>query len=377
MRNCPICSDKELLLVVRNDKEYIRIEISDTGYGIEEKDLPHIFDRFYQIKHDDTSTGSGIGLHLVREYTKLHNGDITVSSEINIGSTFTVYIPTDLPKNNEDKYPDEEKNIISSIALLSTKEKDNKKKILVVEDNEEFRNFLTEQLSENYYVIDAIDGEQAEGLVLSEYPDLIISDLMMPKMNGIELCQRIKNNIQTSHIPFILLTAKISNESKIYAYEAGADSYISKPFSFELLSVRIKKLIEQQENRRKLFHKTIEITPSNITTTSLDEELIKKVLSFVEENINNSEYSTEDLSRDVGLSKAHLNRKLQSIVDLTPLQFIRSVRLKKAAQLLIDSQYNINEISYMVGFNTLKYFNSYFKHEFHMTPSQYREKNKE
>lgn len=361
----------------RNDKEHIMIEVSDTGCGIDEKDLPHIFERFYQIKDDNAPAGSGIGLHLVKEYARLHNGDITVSSQINIGSTFTVYIPVDLPKSNDKNHQEEKevKNEINDI-IPDTKEKDDRKKLLVVEDNDEFRNYLTEQLSECYHVIEASNGEEAEKLILSEYPDLIISDLMMPKMDGIELCQCVKSNIQTSHTPFILLTARTSDKSKMEGYEAGADSYISKPFSFELLCIRIKKLIEQQENRKMLFHKTIEITPSSITTTSLDEELVRKVLSFVEENIDNPEYSIEDLSKDLGLSKTHLNRKLQSIVDLTPLQFIRSVRLKRAAQLLVNSQYNINEISYMVGFNTLKYFNSHFKEEFQMTPSQYREKNK-
>ncbi|UVQ22178.1 ATP-binding protein [Bacteroides thetaiotaomicron] len=261
----------------RNDKEYIMIEVSDTGCGIDEKDLPHIFERFYQIKDDNAPAGSGIGLHLVKEYARLHNGDITVSSQINIGSTFTVYIPVDLPKSNDKNHQEEkeEKNEINDI-IPDTKEKDDRKKLLVVEDNDEFRNYLTEQLSECYRVIDASNGEEAEKLILSEYPDLIISDLMMPKMDGIELCQRVKSNIQTSHTPFILLTARTSDESKMEGYEAGADSYISKPFSFELLCIRIKKLIEQQENRKMLFHKTIEITPSSITTTSLDEELVRK-----------------------------------------------------------------------------------------------------
>lgn len=216
----------------RNDKEYIMIEVSDTGCGIDEKDLPHIFERFYQIKDDNAPAGSGIGLHLVKEYARLHNGDITVSSQINIGSTFTVYIPVDLPKSNDKNHQEEkeEKNEINDI-IPNTKEKDDRKKLLVVEDNDEFRNYLTEQLSECYRVIDASNGEEAEKLILSEYPDLIISDLMMPKMDGIELCQRVKSNIQTSHTPFILLTARTSDESKMEGYEAGADSYISKPFS--------------------------------------------------------------------------------------------------------------------------------------------------
>ena len=164
----------------------------------------------------------------------------------------------------------------------------------------------------------------------------------------------------------------MSEDSRIESYQAGADSYISKPFNFELLWVRINKLIEQREKRKETFHKTIEITPSSITTTSLDEEFVKKALGCVERNMDNPDYSLEDLSSELGLSKTHLNRKLAAIINMKPLQFIRSVRLKRAAQLLVGSQYNVNEIADMVGFNTLKYFNRYFKEEFGMTPTEYQ-----
>jgi YesN/AraC family two-component response regulator len=226
-----------------------------------------------------------------------------------------------------------------------------------------------------FLVIEAENGKIGEKIAITEFPDLIISDLMMPEMNGVELCKKLKSNIQTSHIPFIMLTAKSSDKAKMEGYEAGADSYIPKPFNFDVLLTRIRKLIEQQEKRKELFHKTIEITPSSITTNSLDEELVKKALLYVERNMDNTEYSVDDLSSDIGLSRSQLYRKLQSITGLTPIEFIRSIRLKRAAQLLLKSQYNVSEITDMVGFSTHKYFNKYFKEEYGLTPTQFRQEN--
>ncbi len=358
-----------------NHRKYISISVSDTGCGIPEDEYNLIFDRFYQVKYNNkTQPGSGIGLHLVREYVNLHEGRIEIDSKVNSGSTFTVHIPIDLtgPEPAEKTVKE-----ITSQEIKTDKESETREKtLLIVEDNVNFRNFLVEQLNTMFRIIEAEEGETGEKLALSESPDLIISDLMMPKVDGLELCQRLKKNIQTSHIPFILLTARSSDEAKIEGYEAGADSYISKPFNFEMLQTRILKLIEQQEKRKELFHKTIEITPSSITITSLDEELVQKALQYVEKNMDNTEYSIDDLGRDVGLSRSQLYRKLQSITGLSPLEFIRSIRLKRAAQLLMASQYNVSEIADIVGFNTLKYFNKYFKEEFRMTPTQYRQKNK-
>lgn len=363
-----------------NDREYIAISVRDTGCGIATKDIPLIFDRFYQTMNENGSklnNGSGIGLHLVKEYVKLHEGMINVESEPGKGSTFTVLIPTDL-KGEETENPTEENEWTATTEEdIKEEHEEEKKTILIVEDNDEFRMFLADQLKLEFNILEANDGKSGEELILSEYPDMIISDLMMPGIDGIELCRRVKNNIKTSHIPFILLTARSSDDIRMGGYEAGADSYISKPFNLDMLLARIRQLIEQQDKRKELFHKTIVISPSSITTTSLDEELVKRALVCVENNINNPDYSIEDLGRDVGLSKTHLNRKLQSITSLTPLQFIRSVRLKRAAQLLQNTQYNINEVADMVGFNTLKYFNKYFKDEFHMTPTQYREEFKD
>src|SRR5690606_27189403 len=192
--------------------------------------------------------------------------------------------------------------------------------------------------------------------------------------DGIELCQRLKGNIQTSHIPIILLTAKMSDETRMSVYAAGADSYLSKPVVYEVLLTRIEKLIEQQDMRKSLFHATIEVTPSSITINSLDEALVQKALQSVEDNMDNPEYGVEKLGKDIGLSRGHLYRKLQSITGQSPADFIRAIRLKRAAQLLRDSQLNITEIAYMVGFSTVKYFNKHFKDTFGSTPSQYRNK---
>lgn len=357
-----------------DDRKFVSISVTDTGEGISEVDKDHIFDRFYQTNtHRTLQGGSGIGLHILKEYVVMHGGQISVRSQIGKGSVFTVTLPIDLT------CPAPENTRIEVAPLQqkpNTHSSRKKRTILFIEDNNEFRSFLKEQLNEEFNVIEAADGEAGKEQAFLHSPDLIVSDLMMPKMDGIELCLQLKSDIRTSHIPFILLTALNSDEDKTKGYEVGADSYISKPFSFEMLQTRISKLIEQQQKRQDLFHKTIEITPSSITITSLDEELVQKALLFVEKNMDNTEYSIDDLGKDIGLSRSQLYRKLQSITGLSPIEFIRSIRLKRAAQLLTGSQYNVSEIADIVGFNTLKYFNKYFKDEFGMTPTQYRQENK-
>lgn len=360
-------------IVQEKEREFVRLDIEDTGCGISDKEQSTIFERFYQSKSNSfDGVGSGIGLHMVKEYVSLHGGKISVSSKVGEGSLFSVYIPVDLsvPESENEVAEEHEPTSLPSSGQANSKEK---KTLLVVEDNAELRHFLVEQLDQKgFNVLQAPDGKQGEEIALKKLPDLIVSDLMMPVQNGLEMCQKLKNNINTSHIPLILLTAKLSDETKIESYKAGADSYISKPFSFEVLDTRIEMLVEQQEKRRKLFHKTIEITPSSITTTSLDENLIRKALLSVEKNMDNSEYSVDGLALDLAVSRQQLHRKFHSIIGLSPSEFIRSVRLKRAAQLLKDSQYNISEISYMVGFNTIKYFNQHFKEEFGVPPTQYR-----
>lgn len=341
-------------------RDFACITLTDTGIGMSIEVLEHIFDRFYQAQQSDESlVGTGIGLHLVKEYVQLHEGEILVESEPGKGSVFILYIPMDLKVEEE--------------AVQETVTSDDRKKLLIVEDNQDFRHFLKEQLSETYQVIDAPDGEEGEKLAVEQNPDLIISDIMMPKVDGLELCRRIKHNVQTSHIPVILLTARSGDEAKISGYAVGADSYISKPFSFDVLLVRIKQLIEQQEGRKKEFRKTLRVNPSRITITSIDEQLLQKALKLIEEHIDNSEYNVEQLSTDMGMSRMNLYRKLQAITGQTPTEFIRTIRLKRAAQLLQDGKLNVSEVADRVGFSSSSYFTKCFKEQFGVLPTQYTE----
>ncbi|GGH08608.1 helix-turn-helix domain-containing protein [Sphingobacterium alkalisoli] len=355
-------------------RNYVEIVVSDTGCGIPDGDLPMIFDRFEQAKNQiNEQGGSGIGLYLVREYVELHEGRTIVQSEVDKGTSLTVWLPTDLTTECVPSVLSVEQNKQES-DNPDGKLKD--KKILIVEDNFEFRKFLKSELGKYYQVIEAADGDEGEKLAIEVEPDLILSDMMMPKVNGISMCQKLKHNLQTSHIPIILLTAKMSDEVRMSVYAAGADSYLSKPVVYDVLHARIENLIEQQEMRKKLFHTTIEVTPSSITINSLDEELVQKALQSVERNMDNPQYGVEDLGKDIGLSRGHLYRKLQSITGQSPADFIRAIRLKRAAQLLRDSQLHVTEIAYMVGFNAQKYFNKHFKDTFGITPSEYRNSDK-
>ncbi|MDR0371844.1 MAG: helix-turn-helix domain-containing protein [Prevotellaceae bacterium] len=359
----------------RGGREYIRLDVADSGTGIPEKELQSVFERFYQSeKNAIDKTGSGIGLHLAKEYIELHNGRITVDSKIGEGSVFSVLIPTDLqPSGCGDTDTAATLHPMLQQEASESDDRQEKRTVLIVEDNTELRHFLAEQFEEQFDILQAGNGKQGMKIALKKCPDLIVSDLAMPLMDGLEMCHCLKNDIQTSHIPIILLTAHLSDDAKIGTYKAGADSYIAKPFNFDVLQARIEMLIEQQEKRKKLFHKTIEITPSSITTTSIDEELIKNALIAVEESIDNSAFSVDELSLALGISRRQLSRKFRSVIGLSPVAFIRSVRMKRAAQLLADSQCNISEVAYMVGYGTVKYFNQHFKEEFGLTPSQYRE----
>lgn len=361
------------------EHSYIQVKVIDTGAGISKEDLPHVFERFYQAKKNinNNLSGSGIGLHLIKEYVELHDGRVSVESTLGVGSIFTIAIPMDLyPAGSPIQQVSagtEEENTEDEPVLSG----DTKPLLLVVEDNKEFREFLREQLSEWYHIIDAADGEEGEKLAIKQNPELIISDIMMPNVDGIELCQRIKTNLQTSHIPVVLLTARASDESKAMGYEAGADSYISKPFSIDVLLTRVRKLIEQQKGRQETFHKEIVVTPSSITITSLDEQLVQKALECVERNMDNTEYSVEEMSADLAMNRATLYRKLQGITGQTPKDFIRSIRLKRAAQLLRDTDLSISEIADHVGFSTRRYFTKLFKETFGILPSQYGGKSRD
>jgi Signal transduction histidine kinase len=356
-----------------NEVAMLKISVSDTGKGIPTEYLDKIFDRFFQVPQSDLSQqGSGIGLHLVKEFVKLMEGEISMESTEGKGTTFTLELPLNLiPQEVRHRIEPEE---IADVELITEPEVEITKEaplLLLVEDNDDFRRFMRDNLRETYRVIEAPNGKKGLELTISEIPDMIVSDVMMPEMDGIEMSRLVKNDIRTSHIPIILLTAKSSEEAKLESLEIGVDDYITKPFNLDALLLKIRNLTERREAKRQIFQKQIEIEPSLITINSLDEKLIEKAIKIVEENISNSEFSVEELSRMLGMSRVYLYKKLVSITGKTPIEFIRIIRLKRAAQLLEKSQLTIAEIAYEVGFNSPKYFSKYFKDEFGVLPSAY------
>ncbi|WP_221411542.1 two-component regulator propeller domain-containing protein [Dysgonomonas sp. 216] len=357
---------------VRNGINYIVISVTDTGKGIPAKELSSIFERFHQVDGQENAIGSGIGLHIVKEYANLHGGEISVRSELGKGSTFSVYIPTNLEpdKNISDSVTEQTHEAVSDFQPVIGSEK----KILIVEDNNEFRTYLNNELSKFYTVYEAANGLDGEEKAQEIEPDIIITDLMMPEIDGIELIHRIKSNIKISHIPIILLTANDNIENEKRGYEEGADAYIAKPFHWEILLSRIENLMVQKVQRQQIFETEIDVNPKDITISSLDEKLMKKALELIESNISNSEYSVEDLSNDMAMSRSNLYRKIHSITGQTPTDFVRSIRLKKAAELLKEGNLTVVEVAYMVGFNTPGYFTKSFKKMFGVLPTQYNQK---
>ncbi len=348
----------DIKLLADRDEAMICFKITDTGCGIPEVDVPHIFTRFYQVKgQNGENTGSGIGLHLVQEYVHLLGGTVEVDSKEGKGSVFTVCLPANLHPVNRverEKSEQDKRNL----------------KIMLVEDNEDFLAFLDNELSEKYGILTASNGKEALKLMAQDVPDLIVSDLMMPEMNGLEFCRQIKNEVQTSHIPFILLTARSSEDVQIEAYEAGIDACIGKPFNMDILLLQIKHLIEQQEKRKELFRKSVVITPETVVTTPVDESLLKKALACIEKNLANPSYSVEQFSKDMCMDRTGLYRKLMALSGQSPTMFIRSIRLKRSTQLLEQGR-PVAEVADMVGFGTASYFSKCFQEEYGVKPSQY------
>ena len=370
-----------LIQQMTDEKQLLKISVSDTGIGIPAKDLERVFERFYRVENPENGhqTGTGVGLHIVSEYVKLHGGYIGVESQLGKGSIFTASIPVtrhlqeeiisqnltaDLPI--EEHAPEEE-------AVFE----EHRKKLplmLVVDDNEDFRNFISALFTENYRILKAEDGEMAYKLILDKMPDLIICDVMMPKMDGFELCKLVKQDIRISHIPVILLTAKAGDENKYRGLEAGAEDYIAKPFNMEMLSLKVSRIIERQQKTREQFKHKVDITTTDVEITSLDVKFVKKAVTLVEANISSSEFLVEDLCREMGMSRVYFYKKILSLTDKTPSEFIRFIRLKRAADLLEKSQLFVNEVAYQVGFNDPKYFRKYFKDEFGVSPNEYKKK---
>lgn len=366
---------------VAGTPDILEIKIADTGIGISDVDKEHIFERFYQADHKgvEETTGNGIGLSLVRDFVTLHEGEVKVFDNIGMGSVFVIQFPVkhvetqvQLPEETGMPVGDEEDKEMKEEAREETERK-NFPLLLIVDDNEDFRIFMRYSLELQYRVKLAVNGKEAWEMMQEELPDLVISDVMMPQMDGNELCRLIKQDKRTAHIPVILLTARQNTEAKLEGLQTGADDYVTKPFNMTILVLRIRKLIELSRYHR-VTQGMIDPAPSEIVITSLDEKLIEKAIKYVEDNMSRTELSVEELSRELGMSRVHLYKKLLQITGKTPIEFIRVIRLKRAAQLLRESQLHVSEVAFEVGFNNPKYFSRYFKDEFGVLPSVYQEK---
>ena len=366
---------------VAGTPDILEIKIADTGIGISDVDKEHIFERFYQAGHKgvEETTGNGIGLSLVRDFVTLHEGEVKVFDNIGMGSVFVIQFPVkhvetqvQLPEETGMPAGDEEDKEMKEEAREEMERK-NFPLLLIVDDNEDFRIFMRYSLELQYRVKLAVNGKEAWEMMQEELPDLVISDVMMPQMDGNELCRLIKQDKRTAHIPVILLTARQNTEAKLEGLQTGADDYVTKPFNMTILVLRSRKLIELSRYHR-VTQGMIDPAPSEIVITSLDEKLIEKAIKYVEDNMSRTELSVEELSRELGMSRVHLYKKLLQITGKTPIEFIRVIRLKRAAQLLRESQLHVSEVAFEVGFNNPKYFSRYFKDEFGVLPSVYQEK---
>lgn len=379
LRLCRCVPDSNGFVDCFNGVGYLKIEVKDSGIGISPERQERIFDRFFQV--DDNASiinqGSGIGLSLTQEFVKMHSGTIHVESEPGKGSTFIVRLPLSDEVAARDELhaapvaePDFESEDIAVNEEPGT-QINKKPLILLVEDNEDLRFYLKENLKQTFTILEAANGLEGWEKTLSAMPALVVSDIMMPVEDGIALCRRIKGDTRTSHIPLILLTARSANEQKLEGLEAGAEDYITKPFNYEILELKIKRLIEMRQSFQSAFSRKFEIKPGEIGITSLDEKFLNKALKIVEKNIGNSEFSVERMGRELGVSRGHLYNKILALTGKTPVEFIRLMRLKRAAQYLAKSQQTVSEIAFMVGFNDPKYFSKYFKDEFGMVPSEF------
>lgn len=357
------------------DVKYTVISISDTGHGISPEALIHIFDRYYQANSKYQASGSGIGLALVKSLAKLHEAIVDVVSEQEVGTTFTLKLLTENTYPNVTHASSSQEETESD----STEMQDNKSAlILVVEDNKDICEYIKSSFAEIYEVITANNGKEGWELAQSHIPNVIVSDVMMPVMDGIELCRLVKDSMLTSHIPVILLTAKDSLQDKEKGYAAGADSYLTKPFSAKLLHSRINNLLEA---RKKIaLQLASNISPKEESEVNilnkLDNEFIQKITQIIEDNLEMEKIDVAFIAEKMCMSHSTLYRKIKGVVDMSVNEFIRKIKMKNALKLLQTGEHTISEISYMTGFSSVAYFRQCFKSEFGMVPSDYVKKQK-
>lgn len=361
-----------------HENKWLEIRVIDTGIGIDKEKHAKIFDCFFQNELPDSfvNQGSGIGLSITKEFVNMHQGEIMVESEPDNGSCFIVRIPikthdscflpvTTPPDSEYGAVPEVKRNIGSDL------EKNKKPVILLVEDNDDFRFYLKDNLREYFQIVEAINGRDGWQKALALHPALLVSDISMPEMSGIELCKKLKNDPRTSHIPVILLTALSGEEDQVRGLAFGATDYMTKPFNFEILLSKIKNLLALQDTFKRTYKKQLNVQLEDVEVASGDEKLLRNVVEYIEKNISNDRLSVEELSREMAMSRVSLYKKLLMLTGKSPLEFIRSVKMKRAAQLLASGQMTIAMVSYEVGFNSPTYFTRTFKEEFKLLPSEY------
>ena len=374
--------------------KFVEIKITDTGKGIPEKFLNDIFKPFYQVP--GTMYGTGLGLTLANQYAQLHYGTIMVESQEGKGTLFTILIPAEIEKFVNEGWIDAvfdhgntETSRVETVGSLPVKkdnnddtpdwyrgEDDKQYSLLIVDDNVEFVNFIYRFLHNEYKIFKAFDGKEGFEKAIEFLPDIILSDIMMPEIDGIELCNKLKTNENTSHIPFILLTAKAGETNKINGLDTGADDYITKPFSINELKARINNLIRIREILREKFQNNLlDVKPKDVTVTLTDEMFLKKAIESVEKNMLDSQFGVMELTNIMNVSRSLLHLKLKKITNLSASQFIAAIRLRVAAHLLKSTNESITEICYRTGFSTPAYFSACFKEQFGISPTDFRNKN--
>lgn len=385
--------EKSITLSVICEKQVLCLQVKDEGRGINAQKINQLFTRFETLDEADPNLSTGIGLSLVKELLSLLHGTIKVDSKLGEGSTFTVRLPGSRTVFSADTHvefilsdggkSEPEKGVAGNLA---EEVEDKATRILIIEDNEELRHFICNVLARDYVVFEAGNGRQGLELTLTEMPDMVISDIMMPEMDGIEYLKRVKENSNICHIPIILLSAKSSLNDQIQGLEYGADEYITKPFSSTYLKARVDSLLRQRQMLYDYYTSKVkegkdatlldQLTPSTPQVTHFDDDFIRNVLQSIEENIQNSDFKIDDLAEAMSMSRTVFYRKVKSLMGVSPVDFVKTMRIKRAAQLLEQDEYTVSEVGYMSGFTTPQYFSRVFKEAMGCTPKEYKLKHK-
>lgn len=374
---------------LKESRNNLLLQVKDTGSGIPLEEQKKIFERFYQVKSDHI--GSGIGLSLVQRLVELHHGHIELESAEGVGSTFSIFLPTDekfyrpeefqrestIAEIEQDYSNNSQETYIIDTEEISEKESEETAKpqrqetILIAEDNTDIRQYLCEELGKSYHILQASNGEEALAILKEQDTDLILTDVMMPVMDGLQLCKQIKQSLRTCHIPVIILSAKTDLKEQLEGLQVGADDYIPKPFSMSMVAAKIKNLFRTRHRAIEHYSHSLEIEPEKVALNPLDEELLKKAMAIVEKNLDNVEFSTNDFAREMCMSRSNLHIKMKALTGESTNDFIRKIRFNQACKLLQEGRYTVSEISGMVGFNTPSYFATSFKKYFGCLPSEY------